>query len=93
MHSAGLLSDALIQNQSMEKFEQTMHSKVKGTWNLHLHTKHLPLEHFVLFSSGVALIGMKFKKNQKQRHLPAKIFHFPAFMEHFSAAFRKSMVI
>lgn len=57
MHAAGVLSDAVIQNQSWEKFGLTYNAKVKGTWNLHDLTKDLLLEHFVLFSSIAALFG------------------------------------
>jgi hypothetical protein len=63
MHSAGTLSDAIIPNQTVEKFETTFNPKIRGGWNLHLLTLDLQLEHFVMFSSGVALIGISGQSN------------------------------
>ena len=34
-----------------------MAPKVRGTWNLHTLTAHSPLDFFVMFSSGAALLG------------------------------------
>lgn len=58
-HSAGVLSDSLIVNQTWAKFRECYGPKVDGSWNLHSLSLeyNLPLEHFVLFSSGVALVG------------------------------------
>ncbi|CAL8128355.1 unnamed protein product [Orchesella dallaii] len=57
MHAAGLLDDATIENQTWDKFQSTYNSKVNGSWNLHLLTKTLNLEHFVLFSSISSVLG------------------------------------
>lgn len=57
MHAAGVLSDAIYANQTWEKYCTTYNPKVRGGWNLHNMTKHLPLEHFVMYSSAVAALG------------------------------------
>ncbi|CAL8093609.1 unnamed protein product [Orchesella dallaii] len=57
MHTAGTLSDSLMENQTWEKFEHTFNAKVNGSWNLHDLTRDCPLEHFVLFSSLAAVFG------------------------------------
>ncbi|NET25423.1 type I polyketide synthase [Okeania sp. SIO1I7] len=57
IHSAGMLSDGVLQNQSWSSFEQVMAPKVKGGWNLHQLTQNQPLDFFVLFSSAASLLG------------------------------------
>jgi myxalamid-type polyketide synthase MxaB len=56
-HLAGLLDDGIIQQQTWERFERVMAPKIQGAWHLHRLTQHLPLDHFVLFSSAASLIG------------------------------------
>ena len=34
-----------------------MAPKMRGTWNLHLHTRALPLDFFVCYSSAASLVG------------------------------------
>ncbi|NEP49203.1 MAG: SDR family NAD(P)-dependent oxidoreductase [Moorea sp. SIO3C2] len=57
IHSAGMLSDGLLQNQSWSSFEQVMAPKVKGGWNLHQLSQNQALDFFVLFSSAASLLG------------------------------------
>jgi thioester reductase-like protein len=57
MHAAGVLSDGMITNQTIDKYRTVFNPKVKGVWNLHKMSLDLNLEHFVLFSSGAALLG------------------------------------
>ncbi|PQO43784.1 type I polyketide synthase [Blastopirellula marina] len=57
IHAAGVLDDATLPQQSWERFETVMSSKVDGAWNLHVATAELPLEMFVAFSSLAAVIG------------------------------------
>ncbi|CAL8084784.1 unnamed protein product [Orchesella dallaii] len=57
MHAAGTLSDGLIVNQDWEKLSSTFNAKINGTLNIHELTKHLNLEHFILFSSIAAVLG------------------------------------
>ena len=47
----------MLAEQSMARFETVMAAKVRGAWTLHELTRGLPLEFFVLFSSGAALLG------------------------------------
>lgn len=63
MHCAGVIRDKLYGDQTWDSFSETFQSKVSGTWNLHNLTKHLPLEHFVLYSSLTALIGTPSQAN------------------------------
>ena len=57
IHSAGTLDDALITNQTWQKFANVMKAKVKGAWNLHALTQDLNLDFFVLYSSAASLLG------------------------------------
>jgi acyl transferase domain-containing protein len=57
IHSAGVIDDALLPQQSWVRFEKVMSSKIKGTWLLHTLTRDLPLDFFVLFSSIASLLG------------------------------------
>jgi len=57
MHAAGVLDDAIFANQSWSRFVSTHKPKVDGSWNLHLLTKDLKLEHFIMFSSIASLLG------------------------------------
>jgi acyl transferase domain-containing protein/acyl carrier protein len=56
-HTAGVLDDGLLADQSPERFERVGAAKVAGSLNLHLATRALKLEAFVMFSSAAALIG------------------------------------
>ncbi|MBO3463553.1 type I polyketide synthase [Aetokthonos hydrillicola] len=57
IHSAGMLSDGILQNQSWSSFEQVMAPKVQGAWHLHQLTQNQSLDFFVLFSSAASLLG------------------------------------
>ncbi|WP_083305009.1 type I polyketide synthase [Moorena producens] len=57
IHSAGMLSDGVLQNQSWSSFEKVMAPKVQGAWHLHQLTKNQPMDFFVLFSSAASLLG------------------------------------
>jgi acyl transferase domain-containing protein/ubiquinone/menaquinone biosynthesis C-methylase UbiE/acyl carrier protein len=56
-HAAGELDDGALVSLTWERFRRVMNAKVAGTWNLHRQTRHLPLDHFVLFSSATGLLG------------------------------------
>ena len=56
-HTAALLNDKLLQTHDIESFESIFPGKVQGAWNLHQLSKDWPLDHFVLFSSTVSLLG------------------------------------
>ncbi|WAN70236.1 type I polyketide synthase [Moorena producens JHB] len=57
IHSAGMLSDGVLQNQSWSSFQQVMAPKVQGAWHLHQLTKNQQLDFFVLFSSMASILG------------------------------------
>ena len=63
IHSAGVLEDGLLQNQTWAKFQKVLAPKVSGAWNLHLCSQHLDLDFFVLFSSIASLIGSPGQSN------------------------------
>jgi NAD(P)-dependent dehydrogenase (short-subunit alcohol dehydrogenase family)/acyl carrier protein len=55
VHAAGVLEDGMLRLQRWERFEHVMRPKIAGAWHLHRLTEEL--DFFVLFSSGVGLIG------------------------------------
>ncbi len=58
VHAAGILDDAMLPKQSVERFESVMKPKVVGAWNLHMLTRKLPeLDFFVMYSSAASLLG------------------------------------
>jgi amino acid adenylation domain-containing protein len=57
IHAAGILEDAVLQRQTMEKFEKVMAPKAYGAWILHTLTQDMPLDFFVCFSSSTSLLG------------------------------------
>lgn len=57
LHAAGVVRDRLILNKTNEEFAAVLASKVAGTANLDEATRNLPLELFVLFSSGAGVLG------------------------------------
>lgn len=57
LHAAGSVDDDMLADLTPSRFEGVMVPKVRGTWNLHALTSNLPLDFFVMFSSGAALLG------------------------------------
>ncbi|HUL78059.1 MAG TPA: SDR family NAD(P)-dependent oxidoreductase, partial [Vicinamibacteria bacterium] len=57
IHAAGVLDDGVLLQQNWSRFAKVMAPKVEGGWNLHRLTEGAPLDFFVLFSSGAALLG------------------------------------
>ncbi|MGB0521655.1 MAG: SDR family NAD(P)-dependent oxidoreductase [Flammeovirgaceae bacterium] len=57
IHSAGVLDDGVILNQTEAKFTKVLNPKVTGAWNLHELTKDLALDIFVLYSSMASILG------------------------------------
>jgi hypothetical protein len=57
LHAAGVIDDALLVDQSLERFDAVMAPKVQGAWNLHSLTAGMALDFFTVFSSGAALLG------------------------------------
>ncbi|SEU29053.1 type I polyketide synthase [Stigmatella erecta] len=57
IHSAGVLDDGVLLQQTVERFRRVMAPKVLGGWNLHVLTREAPLDFFVLYSSAASLFG------------------------------------
>ncbi len=57
IHSAGIYDDRLLRDHEWELFVKVFAPKVTGSWNLHMLTKDIPLDFFVLFSSVASMTG------------------------------------
>ncbi|MFJ1767932.1 type I polyketide synthase [Amycolatopsis sp. NPDC088138] len=57
VHSAVTLDDGILTQLDAERFLSVLPPKVDGAWNLHLLTRNLELDFFVLYSSAASLIG------------------------------------
>jgi acyl transferase domain-containing protein/aryl carrier-like protein len=57
VHAAGVLADGPVLKQDRDRFYQVFPAKVEGAWNLHLATRDLDLDAFVLFSSVTSTLG------------------------------------
>ena len=56
-HCASVLDDGVLSQQSAERFDKVLRSKIDSTWLIHQHTLDLTLDFFVLFSSASATLG------------------------------------
>jgi NAD(P)-dependent dehydrogenase (short-subunit alcohol dehydrogenase family)/acyl carrier protein len=56
-HSAGVLDNASIAEQSWERMQNVLRPKIDGAWNLHRLSREMPIEQFVLFSSWASIGG------------------------------------
>ena len=63
LHAAGVVDDGTVAEQTLDRFRRVMSPKVAGTWNLHQLTRPLPIDFFVMFSSGAALLGSPGQSN------------------------------
>jgi acyl transferase domain-containing protein len=57
VHAAGVLDDALLEQQEWGRVARVLAPKMAGAWYLHRRTLGQPLDFFVLFSSAAALLG------------------------------------
>jgi acyl transferase domain-containing protein/acyl carrier protein len=57
IHAAGVHDEGMIPDQDWARFRKVMAPKVRGAWNLHLATRRLDLDFFVLFSSISSILG------------------------------------
>jgi SAM-dependent methyltransferase/acyl carrier protein len=57
-HAAGIFDDRVLLRHDRERFARVMAPKVNGAWNLHLLTREVPLDFFVMFSSAAAFLGL-----------------------------------
>ncbi|OBJ89050.1 polyketide synthase [Mycobacterium gordonae] len=56
-HLAGLLDDALLPQQSLERFRTTLAPKAFAAWHLHRLTENDDLEFFIMYSSISGVLG------------------------------------
>ncbi|HWW75005.1 MAG TPA: SDR family NAD(P)-dependent oxidoreductase, partial [Pyrinomonadaceae bacterium] len=63
IHAAGLLDDAIIMRQRPEQFLGVLRPKTRGAWNLHVRTRELALDFFVLCSSMASVTGSPGQSN------------------------------
>lgn len=63
LHTAGVLDDGVLQQQTPERFQKVLSPKVEGSWLLHHLTKDIALDFFVLFSSIASLLGSPGQSN------------------------------
>lgn len=57
LHAAGMVDDAMLGELDIGRFDAVMAPKVRGSLNLHRQSLRAPLDFFVMFSSGAALLG------------------------------------
>jgi acyl transferase domain-containing protein/protein-L-isoaspartate O-methyltransferase/acyl carrier protein len=57
IHAAGIFDDRVLVRHEWDRFARVLAPKVSGGWNLHLHSRDLPLDFFVLFSSAASFLG------------------------------------
>lgn len=63
IHAAGVLDDALIGNQTWERFERVLAPKIIGATLLDEATRDLSLDFFVLYSSAASVLGSPGQSN------------------------------
>jgi NADPH:quinone reductase-like Zn-dependent oxidoreductase/SAM-dependent methyltransferase len=63
VHSAGTLDDAMLAEQTWDRFETVFRAKVRGAANLHELTAGAPLDFFVLYSSIASVLGAPAQAN------------------------------
>lgn len=63
IHTAGVLDDGPLNEQSWKRFSNVMSPKLAGAWNLHLCTQKLKLEQFILYSSVASVFGLPSQSN------------------------------
>ncbi|ADP82245.1 KR domain protein [Pseudofrankia inefficax] len=56
-HTAGTLHDATLTSLTPAHLDDVLPAKIDAAWHLHHQTRHLPLTHFVLYSSLAGTLG------------------------------------
>nr|AEU17897.1 putative type I PKS [Streptomyces antibioticus] len=57
IHTAGVLSDAVVESVTADQIDAVLRPKVDGAWHLHELTRDLGLSAFVCFSSAAGIFG------------------------------------
>jgi acyl transferase domain-containing protein/thioesterase domain-containing protein/NAD(P)-dependent dehydrogenase (short-subunit alcohol dehydrogenase family)/acyl carrier protein len=57
VHAAGVLADGIVTEMTLDQLDRALAPKVRGARNLHLATRDLPLDFFVMFSSVASVLG------------------------------------
>lgn len=57
LHAAMVIDDGILVQLNEDRFRSVLDPKILGAWNLHIHSRGLPLDFFVLFSSVASVIG------------------------------------
>lgn len=57
VHSAAAIIDQPITEIQLQDLNTVMRNKATSAWVLHEETRHLPLDHFILYSSAANLVG------------------------------------
>ncbi|MCB1619961.1 MAG: SDR family NAD(P)-dependent oxidoreductase [Thiothrix sp.] len=57
VHAAMVLEDAILRNMEPDSFQRVLAPKLQGGWNLHLLSRGLALDFFVLYSSVTTFLG------------------------------------
>lgn len=63
IHSAGVVDDGILSEQTWSRFETAMRPKVDGAWNLHTLTLASKLDFFIIYSAGASLLGSPGQSN------------------------------
>jgi acyl transferase domain-containing protein/acyl-CoA synthetase (AMP-forming)/AMP-acid ligase II/acyl carrier protein len=57
IHTAGVVDDGLLLQQTWQRLHQVMSPKIQGAWNLHCLSEGISLDFFVMFSSVASIIN------------------------------------
>ncbi|KAF8439511.1 hypothetical protein BGX38DRAFT_875482 [Terfezia claveryi] len=57
IHGGMVLRDTTLERMAFEDFKAALHPKIQGTWNLHNHLAHVPLDFFIMLSSVASIVG------------------------------------
>ena len=63
VHAAGVIDDAVLEQQTWMHFERALAPKLAGTWNLHQATLDRPLDMFVVMSAASTVFGAPAQAN------------------------------
>ncbi len=77
IHSAGALDDGALLQLSWPRFVTPLKAKMDGSWALHVHTRHQPLDFFIMYSSVASVLGSSGQSNHSAANafMDALAFH------------------